>query len=80
MRRSGWKMMAVVWISAMFCAGSAQAVILFSKSDRNTRPPHGSLVNSGWQWQGQFGSFLGTPIAQQYFMLRQQSPAPPPDT
>ena len=49
-------------------ADSASAVILMDKSDRNARPPHGSLVSSGWQWQGQFGSFLGTPIARNYFI------------
>lgn len=26
------------------------------------------LLDSGWQWQGNFGSFLGTPIAPQYFI------------
>ena len=25
------------------------------------------LLNSGWQWQGRYASFLGTPIAPQYF-------------
>src|SRR3954454_14240666 len=29
------------------------------------------LLNSGWQWQGQFGSFLGTPIGSQYFLTAQ---------
>jgi hypothetical protein len=41
------------------CAPRAGAVILMDKADRNTREPHGSLVGSGWQWQGQFGAFLG---------------------
>lgn len=38
-----------------------------------TYDPHGNsdprrLLNSGWQFQGQHGSFLGTPIAPQYYI------------
>ena len=51
-------------LCVLACADRAGAVILMDKADRNARPPHGSLVGSGWQWQGQFGAFLGTPIAR----------------
>jgi hypothetical protein len=34
----------------------------------NTTPPTGALADSGWQYQGQWGNFLGTPIASQYFV------------
>ena len=57
--------LCLCWLA---CAPRAEAVILYSKADRNTREPHGSLVGSGWQWQGQFGAFLGTPIAKNYFI------------
>jgi hypothetical protein len=46
------------------------AVILFRSGDpaENTTAPGRSLTDSGWQYQGQFGSFLGTPIAPQFFL------------
>ena len=48
----------------------AQAVILFDTSDptANTSAPTGSLAGSGWQHEGTFGAFLGTPIAPQFFL------------
>lgn len=68
MRQSGRLILGAVLVCVTLCATSARGVILYAKSDRNTRPPHGSLVESGWQWQGHFGAFLGTPIARQYFI------------
>ena len=46
------------------------AVILYGTSDpsANTTAPTGTLANSGWQYEGQFGSFLGTVIASNYFV------------
>src|SRR3954447_4882069 len=41
----------------------SHAVILYRSATRNTSPPTGSLLNSGWQFEGQWGNFLGTPIA-----------------
>lgn len=48
----------------------AAAIILFGDADplRNTSTPGD---NSGWQFQGQFGGFLGTPIAPYYFLTAQ---------
>jgi len=34
----------------------------------NTTPPTGTLTNSGWQFQGQWGAFLGTPISPKHFL------------
>ena len=68
MRLAGWKAGIVAFVILTFAAASAHAVILSSKPQRNTSPPAGGLANSGWQWQGRFGSFTGTPIAQQYFI------------
>ena len=47
-----------------------KAVILYGSGDPayNTTPPTGALTNSGWQFEGQWGCFLGTPIAPQYFL------------
>lgn len=51
-------------------ASTAHGVIFDSTGDPNfnTTPPGGSLSGSGWQYQGTWGSFLGTPIAPQYFI------------
>src|SRR5262249_28480267 len=47
---------------------AARGVVLVRSADRNTTPPTGSLANSGWQWEGQWGSFLGTAISTHYFV------------
>jgi len=53
-------------------APQARAVILMRDATRNTSAPYGSwggyLVNSGWQWQGNVGSTLGTPISSKHFI------------
>jgi len=46
----------------------AHAVILYAKRLRNTSAPNGALANSGWQWEGKWGAFLGTPISKNYFI------------
>lgn len=48
-------------------AQRASAVILLETGDptRNTSTPGD---NSGWQYEGQFGGFLGTPVAPFYFL------------
>jgi len=47
-----------------------RAVILFSTGDAgyNTNAPAGALTNSGWQLEGQWNGFLGTPIAPTFFL------------
>src|SRR5436309_1682040 len=49
---------------------SAHGVIFDSTGDPtfNTTAPSGSLTGSGWQYQGLWGGFLGTPVAPQYFV------------
>lgn len=37
----------------------------------NTSAPAGTLANSGWELQGAWGSFLGTPVAPHYFVAAQ---------
>src|ERR1043166_7459566 len=67
---------AVTWlglaaaISLLCLAPAAQAIILYSTGDPtyNTTPPGGALTNSGWQYQGSWGAYLGTPIAPKYFI------------
>lgn len=61
------------WLSiplACVCFSTSEAVIFDSTADPgfNTTAPGGSLSGSGWQFQGQWGGFLATPIAPQYFI------------
>jgi hypothetical protein len=48
----------------------AQAVILMSTDNPqvNITPPGGALTNSGWQLQGLWNLYLGTPIAPKFFI------------
>jgi hypothetical protein len=56
-----------------------KAVILFRTADpgANTTAPIGDLAGSGWQYQGTFGNFLGTPIGPHYFITAQHIGAAP---
>ncbi len=60
----------VTVLAIVALAGPSYAVILFGTADpsTNTTAPTGPLANSGWQYEGQFGSFLGTVIASNYFV------------
>lgn len=57
-------------ISALFILGTdhAHGVILRDSEMRNTSAPTGPLAGSGWQFEGQWGGFTGTPIAPNYFV------------
>lgn len=46
----------------------ARAVLLYSTPQRNTWAPADALYNSGWQLEGRWGSFLGTPISPRHFI------------
>jgi hypothetical protein len=48
----------------------ADAIILYGTDDptANTTAPTGTLANSGWQFEGQWGGNLGTPIAPHFFV------------
>ncbi len=49
-------------------ARPANAVLLIGKKERNLAAPMGALAGSGWQYQGQWGAFIGTPIAPHFFV------------
>lgn len=49
-------------------AQSASGILLYDKQYRNKSAPSGSYANSGWQWTGNWGGFLGVPIAKNYFV------------
>ncbi len=63
---------STVGLAVLFClvATSANAVLFYSTGDPtyNSTAPTGVLANSGWQYEGLWGGFLGTPIAPQYFI------------
>lgn len=63
----------VVAISLILATQAGRAVILFGSGDPtyNTTAPTGTLANSGWQYQGRWGSFLGTAIAPHFFLAAQ---------
>ena len=54
----------------VFTISGARAVILFDTGvpSVNTTAPGGPLTNSGWQYEGQWGGYLGTPIAPHFFV------------
>ena len=56
--------------SAVIGAPRAGAVLFESTDDPsyNTTAPSGALTNSGWQYEGFWGNYLGTPIAPQFFI------------
>jgi hypothetical protein len=48
---------------------TARAVILnVAQTGRLTADPPGRFADAGWQWQGEFRGFLGTPISKKYFI------------
>ena len=60
-----------VLLAASFIASSpVPAVILMDTGDPsvNITAPGGTLTNSGWQYEGIWGGFLGTPIAPHFFI------------
>lgn len=57
--------------SVLALACRAEAVILLNSATRHTNAPAGELANAGWQYQGQFSGFLGTPISSKYFITAQ---------
>lgn len=48
----------------------ASAVVTLSTGDpaHNTNAPSGALAGSGWQYQGGFGDYVGTPISSRHFL------------
>ncbi|CAA9230387.1 MAG: hypothetical protein AVDCRST_MAG42-1099 [uncultured Chthoniobacterales bacterium] len=59
----------ILWLVALLCSGApaTRGVILFG-TEGNTTPPTEELADSGWQYQGVWGDFLGTPIAPRFFL------------
>ena len=64
---------AAILFSLLLVASPARAIIFASTGDPgcNTNAPGGALTNSGWQYEGQWGTVLGTPIAPTFFLAAQ---------
>ncbi len=62
------RLAALIWLLGL--PRLAVAVLVYSTGDpaHNTTAPTGALTNSGWQYQGFLGAYLGTPIALKYFI------------
>jgi hypothetical protein len=63
----------VAWLAALIlvlASAPVEGVLFYSTADpnHNTTPPAAHLANSGWDLQGNWGPFLGTPIAARYFI------------
>jgi len=52
----------------MLASNKARGIILYDRWYRNKSAPTGDISGSGWQWQANWGSFTGTPIAKNYFV------------
>lgn len=60
---------AAVALLATFAVSESYGIIIADPSSgRNTTAPTGGLAGSGWDLQGNYGSFLGTPIAPDWFI------------
>lgn len=62
----GWVLGAALFLAAL----PGRAIIFYATDDptHNTTPPTGVYTNSGWQWQGYWRGFTGTPIATNWFL------------
>ena len=60
----------LLWIGL---AGLSSGIVLYDTDNAlaNTAAPTGIYEDSGWAYQGKYGSFLGTMIGQQYFITAQ---------
>jgi hypothetical protein len=71
MKGTKGKWNACVWLLlALVVVPYVHAVILEGTGNPsyNTNAPTGSLTNSGWQYEGQWYVWLGTPIAPRFFL------------
>lgn len=62
-----------ILLFSLSCCLTAQAIIIRDSGDplANTSAPTGQYADSGWAYQGEYGDFLGTMIAPQYFITAQ---------
>jgi len=70
---SRMRCMTAVWVLSWMGAAPCQAILFYDTGDanQNTTAPTGLFADSGWQFEGKYGSYLGTIIAPQYFITAQ---------
>jgi hypothetical protein len=63
-------LLAATGLLSILLSSPANAVSFFNTPDpnANTTAPTGALTGSGWQYEGQFGAFLGTAISPHHFI------------
>jgi hypothetical protein len=73
MKFPSWRGALVALLLAATAPLSSEAVILYRTGDpvANTSAPTGTLSGSGWQFEGIWGAFLGTPVAPHFFLSAQ---------
>src|SRR5450432_3510206 len=64
------KAVSLAVLFVLFSVARIQAIIFYSTGDPsyNSSAPTGALANSGWQWEGNWQGYCGTPIAPQFFI------------
>ncbi len=62
------RFLAICFLLLAQCRIGAVSFYSTSIPSFNSTAPTGALVESGWQYEGLWGSFLGTPIGPQYFI------------
>lgn len=64
------KFLLVLLVALLFFPERSAGVLFVSTGDPayNTNAPSGPLLDSGWQYQGKFGLFLGTAVGPHYFL------------
>jgi hypothetical protein len=69
-RLPGGARLSLIVLAMFSFAAEASGIILYRTGDptANTTKPFGALLNSGWQFEGTYGAFLGTAIAPQFFI------------
>ncbi len=69
--RSRFKCAVLAWVCVS--ATPCRAVVFYDTGDvsHNITAPTGAFADSGWQYEGTYGSYLGTMIAPQYFITAQ---------
>ncbi len=65
-RRWAWVLVLILVLQSL----PGHAVLFYATADpsSNTTAPTGTLAGSGWQYQGEWAGFSGTPIASHYFI------------
>ena len=65
------KVLWIVCVAVCVPLGESGRAVIFlgtGNPDHNTSDPEGELAGSGWQFQGDWGEFLGTVIGERHFI------------